>query len=175
MLNIEPDLPVVSPDHFKAVMRHWVTGVTVVTTSIGGETRGVTANSFVSVSLTPPLISITLAKRLYTLQDIQHSRIFAVNILSEHQQQISDRFAGTTRGGLDEQHDRFQGEPYHTAVTGAPILDRAVGYLDCRVVAEFDVGLNVILIGLAQAGGAQNDEHPLIYSNRQYWRINKLP
>ncbi len=161
-------MPIISPEHFKEIMRQWVAGVTVVTSCLGEDIRGVTANSFTSVSLTPPLVLVTLAKRLHTYRMIQQSRIFAINILSEHQQEVSERFAGK----VPELDDRFQDEPHHVEVTGAPVLDRAIAFMDCRVVAVHDVGFNVIFIAQVEAGRVQNLDAPLIYSNRRYWKLS---
>jgi flavin reductase (DIM6/NTAB) family NADH-FMN oxidoreductase RutF len=160
-------MPTIEPEHFKEVMRCWVAGVAIVTTRLGEQVHGMTANSFASVSLTPPLISISFAKTSHTYQMIKESRIFAINILSEQMQAASERFAGH----LIEQHGHFQDEPYHVEVTGAPILDRAIAFCDCRVFSDHDVGLNIILIGLVEAGRVLNHDKPLIYTNRQYRRL----
>lgn len=169
-------MPTLEPDRFKEVMRTWAAGVTVVTSRLGDEIHGCTVNSFTSVSLTPPLVTITLAKRLHTYQMIKQSHIFAVNILSEHQVETSNRFAGTSRAqpdGVSEMEDRFAGEPYHSESTGAPILDYAIAFADCHVVAEYDVGLNVILLGMVEAGAVQNEHAPLLYSDRRYWKLGE--
>ncbi len=167
-------MPTINPDHFKEVMRCWVAGVTVVTSRLGDQLHGCTANSFTSVSLTPPLVTVTLAKRLHTYQMIHQSRVFAVNILGEDQAETSTRFAGTsTRSGVHvpEGNERFEGEPYRAEVTGAPILERAIAFVDCRLVDEHHLGDNVILIGQVEEGRVQNSNAPLIYSNRQYWKL----
>ena len=165
-------MPTLEPDRFKEVMRTWVAGVTVVTSRLGDEIHGCTVNSFSSVSLTPPLVTVTLAKRLHTYQMVKQAHIFAVNILSEHQVETSDRFAGTARardGAISESEQRFASEPYHSAATGSPILDNAIAYVDCHLVTEYDIGLNVILLGMVESGGVQNDQPPLLYSDRRYW------
>src|SRR5919204_7000469 len=103
-------MPTIEPERFKEIMRTWTAGVTVVTSRLGDEIHGCTVNSFSSVSLTPPLVTITLAKRLHTYQMIKRSHVFAVNILGEHQVETSNRFAGTARahaGGVSESEERF--------------------------------------------------------------------
>jgi flavin reductase (DIM6/NTAB) family NADH-FMN oxidoreductase RutF len=162
-------MPTIEPEHFKEIMRHWAAGVTVVTSRLGDDIHGCTANSFTSVSLTPPLVAVSLAKVTQTFQMIKQSKIFAVNILSEHQQETSTRFASSHH----EPQERFKDEPYHREVTGAPILDHAIAFTDCRLVSEHDVGLNVILIGMVEAGAILNRHSPLIYSDRQYWKLTK--
>ena len=157
----------IDPEHFKAIMRHWAAGVTIVTSRWGEQIHGATANSFTSVSLTPPLISVSFAKTSYTYQMIHQARIFAVNILGEQQRALSERFAGR----IASVSDRFQDVPHHVAATGSPILTQAIAFADCRVVHEFDVGASVILIGHVVDGRVLNTEKPLLYSNRQYWHL----
>ncbi|MBI5877999.1 MAG: flavin reductase family protein [Chloroflexi bacterium] len=157
----------IGADLFKDIMRHWAAGVTVVTTRVGLAVHGCTANSFASVSATPPLVCISLAKSSHTYTLISQSRIFAVNILGESQQDLSMRFASSALSA----QQRFADEPYHNEATGAPVFDRAIAYADCRIHAEFDVELNSILVGLVVAGRAHAGEPPLIYSDRRYWRM----
>jgi flavin reductase (DIM6/NTAB) family NADH-FMN oxidoreductase RutF len=159
----------IAPDDFKEIMRHWAAGVTIVTSRLGDEIHGCTANSFTSVSLTPPLVAISLAKITQTFKMIKQSHIFAVNILSEHQQGVSAKFASH----IHDAHDRFKDEAYHVEATGAPILDNAIAFADCRLVSEHDVGFNVIMIGMVEAGRVQHLHPPLIYSDRRYWKLSK--
>lgn len=150
-------------------MRHWAAGVTVVTSCYAGNVHGCTANSFTSVSLTPPLVAISLAKATQTYQMIKQAKVFAVNILSEDQQATSAKFAGHA---LDTR-ERFQDERFRAVATGSPVLDDAIAFADCRLVSEHDVGMNVILIGMVEAGQVQNLKPPLIYSDRQYWKLTR--
>ncbi len=169
-------MPTIEPDRFKEIMRTWAAGVTVVTSRLGDEIHGCTVNSFTSVSLTPPLVTVTLAKRLNTYQMIKQSHIFAVNILGEHQVESSNRFAGTSRAhpeGVSESDERFASEPYHAEATGAPILENALAFADCHVVTEYDIGVNVILLGMVEAGGILNERSPLLYSDRHYWKLGE--
>ena len=81
-------------DSFKEVMSRWATGISVVTTAYEGEWRGITANSFASVSIDPLLISMSVSKSLHTLELFQKSGVFAVNVLRESQLDWGKRFAG---------------------------------------------------------------------------------
>lgn len=162
-------MPTIAPEHFKEVMRHWAAGVTVVTTRLGDEIHGCTANSFTSVSLTPPLVAVSLAKATRTYQLIKKSQIFAVNILGQGQAATSSRFADSTHDGAE----RFRDEPHRSIVTGSPVLERAIAFADCHVVTEFDLGMNVIVIGMVEKGEVQHSEKPLIYSDRQYWKLSQ--
>ena len=162
-------MAIIAPDEFKEIMRHWAAGVTVVTSRLGDDIHGCTANSFTSVSLTPPLVAVSLAKATQTFQMIKQAHVFAVNILSEQQQETSAKFASHA----PDVRDRFQDERYHVEATGSPVLDDAIAFADCRLISEHDVGLNVILIGMVEAGRVQNLKPPLIYSDRQYWKLTR--
>jgi flavin reductase (DIM6/NTAB) family NADH-FMN oxidoreductase RutF len=162
-------MAIITPDEFKEIMRHWAAGVTVVTSRLGDDIHGCTANSFTSVSLTPPLVAVSLAKATQTFQMIKHAHVFAVNILSEEQQETSVKFASHAH----DMRDRFKDERYHVEATGSPVLDHAISFADCRMVSDHDVGLNVILIGMVESGRVQNHKPPLIYSDRQYWKLAK--
>ena len=100
-------------------MSRFATGVTVVTTRSGQEIHGLTCNAFCSISLNPCTVMVSVAKDARSWPLIDESRLFAVNVLSEHQSFISDRFAGRHR---DKDDNRFEGIEWTTAVTGAPIL-----------------------------------------------------
>jgi flavin reductase (DIM6/NTAB) family NADH-FMN oxidoreductase RutF len=115
------------------------------------------------------LVAVSLAKATRTYQLIKRSQIFAVNILGQGQQATSSRFANSTHDAAE----RFDDEPHRTIITGSPVLERAIAFADCHVVTEFDVGLNVIVIGMVETGEVQHNEMPLIYSDRQYWKLTK--
>ncbi len=102
----------------------FASGVTVVTTVHEGKLRGVTVSAFASVSLNPPLVMICLANESESKDWIAESGIFAVNILSDEQEFLSERFAA--RAPIV--NTRFDGVPYHTAITGSPILDGSLAW-----------------------------------------------
>ena len=110
----------IDASQFRRIMSRFATGVTVVTTRSGQEVHGLTCNAFCSISLAPCTVMVSVAKDARSWPLIDRSRIFAVNILSEDQTAISDRFAGRHR---DKDDDRFEGIEWTTAVTGAPVLE----------------------------------------------------
>lgn len=119
----------------------FATGVTIVTTlDKQGEPCGFTANSFSSVSLDPPLVLVSVAKSAYGLSIFSESKGFAINILSEQQRDLSNRFA--SRGT-----DKFSGVGRYAGSTGAPLLDDVVAWFDCENYQQVDAGDHVILIG----------------------------
>lgn len=160
-----------NPTNFRHTMRLWATGVTIVTAEHAGLKRGMTVSSFTSVTLDPPLILVCLQKATETADLIYASKNFAVSMLGEHHQEISNLFAGFVP--LAEGQDRFEGIKLHYAETGSPILSDAMGWLDCKLHAVHDGSTHHIFIGevLAASGEAEHHAMPLIYYNREYRRI----
>lgn len=139
----------IEKDFFRQVMGSFVTGVTVVTTGSQGRVAGLTVNAFCSVSLDPALVLICVDLTSTTLPLIRESNVFAINILTEEQEHLSRCFAGYSK----ERSDHFCHASYGTAVTGAPILDAALAFVDARIVAEYPGGDHVIFLGLVVALG----------------------
>ena len=114
-------------------MGHFATGVTVITTKDqDGNPNGLTANAFMSLSLDPPLVLISVDKgaQCYACFNLQNG--FTVNFLSEDQEEVSRRFA--TKG-----IDKFAGLRWHAGDNGAAILDSALGYVECRILNAMTV------------------------------------
>jgi flavin reductase (DIM6/NTAB) family NADH-FMN oxidoreductase RutF len=143
-------------------------GVTVITTALEGRLRGVTVSAFTSVSLDPPLVMIALANEGSAREWIQSSGVFAVNLLSDEQEFLSERFAA--RAPLV--NEEFEGVPYGAAVTGAPILAKSLAWYDCRVQAMHDGGDHTLFIGQVEAiGFGQAGAQPLLYFANRYRRL----
>jgi 3-hydroxy-9,10-secoandrosta-1,3,5(10)-triene-9,17-dione monooxygenase reductase component len=143
----------------------FASGVTVVTTVHEGQLRGVTVSAFSAVSLNPPLILICIANESESREWIVESGLFAVNILSDEQEFLSERFAA--RAPIV--NARFDGVPYHTAITGSPILDGSIAWYDCRVEAIHDGGDHTIFIGRVEAVGfGAEGKQPLVYFANRY-------
>lgn len=119
----------------------YMTGVTVITTMTDdGTPIGFTANSFTSVSLEPPLLLVCPAKTLSSFAVFAHCKHFAVNILSEDQQHISNIFAGS-------KEDRFSQINWHTDAQGNPIIDGALTHFSCKTERNLEAGDHHILLG----------------------------
>lgn len=157
----------VDPAVFRDVLAQWPSGVTVVTTLAapleGGSPvwHGMTASSFSSVSLDPPLVSICLDKRLYSHGLILEAGLFGISVLAKDQAEVARRFAG-----MVETDDRFAGESWSTAETGVPLLDSALGWLDCRVVHAHEGGDHTIFVGEVLAGHTARKSAPLLFHSR---------
>ncbi len=143
----------IDKDFFRQVMGHFATGVTVVTTSNQEMPGGLTVNAFCSVSLNPPLVLVCVDLTSNTLPLIRESGCFAVNMLTNQQEQLSRCFATPSQ----ERYERFCHADYHTAVTGAPVLDDVLAFVDARVVAEYPGGDHVIFLGQVEALGTSSE------------------
>jgi flavin reductase (DIM6/NTAB) family NADH-FMN oxidoreductase RutF len=160
-------------DTFRAVMSRWTSGITVVTARRGPDNHGMVASSFCSVSTDPPTVLFCADHRTRTYPLVEAAQTFAVSILSERQEDTFRVFAGW-KGEPDA--DKFAAEETTTATTGAPILKRALAWLDCRVVAAYPGGKThtifvgeVVDAGVGEAG--ETDVPPLVYFHRKVRRF----
>jgi flavin reductase (DIM6/NTAB) family NADH-FMN oxidoreductase RutF len=160
----------IDAESFKQVMACWPSGVTVVTTATGEAWHGMTASSFSSVSLEPPLVSICIAKHVTSHDLIAASGIFAVNILARGQVDLGKRFAGMIPGVVD----RFEGIDCATATTGSPLLVDALGWVDCAVERRVDGGDHTIFVGRVLAAGVGDAAPPLLYHSRSWGQVADL-
>lgn len=155
------------PEQLRHAMRAWTTGVTVVTASFNGIQYGMTVNSFTSISLDPPLVSLALKKLTHTHDLVEKSSEFAVTILSSKQKELSDIFAGKH----PEIQDRFEHVPTETLAIQAPLIKHGLAYFNCRVVNSISVGENTLFVAEVIAARRQDDGDPLVYHNRIYWHL----
>ena len=155
------------PEKLRRAMRAWTTGVAVVTATHEGVQYGMTVNSFTSISLEPPLVSVTLKQLTHTHDLVEKSSVFAVTILSSEQKELSDRFAGKIPGIID----RFKGVQTEKLSIDAPIIKNGMAYLNCRVVNSMPVGENTLFIAEVIAAHGAGEGSPLVYHNRVYWKL----
>ncbi len=157
----------VSSEQFRQALAHFPAGVTIVTVRSGDRTHGLTVSAFNSVSTDPPLVAVIIDQRhraaeMFNAKDAS----FAVNILSEDQSELSNRFAWV------KDEDRFAMGNWSTAETGAPILVDALAWLDCRIHARYPAGSHTIYVGEIQASNVPQEEAPpLVYWNRGYRKL----
>jgi flavin reductase (DIM6/NTAB) family NADH-FMN oxidoreductase RutF len=157
----------IDPDVLRLAMRQWVTGVTVVAAQANGVRHGMTVSSFTSVSLSPPLVLVSLEYGTRTYGLVRESAAFGVTVLNQDQQEISDRFAGRET----EASDRFAGLASFVMSTGSPLLEGGLAAFDCRVIMEVPVGTHALFIGQVAAAQAGREKTPLVYYDRGYRRI----
>jgi flavin reductase (DIM6/NTAB) family NADH-FMN oxidoreductase RutF len=151
-------------DQFRKVLGQFVTGVTIITAIDGDEPVGVAANSFTSVSIDPPLVLFCVGRSSSTWPRIESARKFAVNILGEHQEELSRLFA--TKGA-----DRFSSVEWHVGVGGSPVLHDVLAYLDCEFWAEYDGGDHIIVVGRVVDLGVTHEAGPLVFFGGKYGRM----
>jgi len=150
-------------------MRAWTTGVRLVTAIHQGQRYGMTVNSFTSLSVEPPIISVSLKQLTHTHELVQKSGEFAVTILSEGQSDLSDRFAGK----IPDIEDRFAGVPTETLLINAPLLIGGTAYFNCRVTNSITIGENTLFIAEVVAAQVKDENDPLVYHNRVFWKLVK--
>ncbi len=155
---------------FRSVLGQWPSGVTVVTTVVDGAWHGMTASSFSSVSLDPPLVSVCLSRSVWTHGLIESSGVFAVNILAKDQAPVGMIFAGQR----PEIEDRFDGLAARPAITGAPVLTEALGWLDCRVIHAYDGGDHTIFVGEVLQADTPRVTAPLLFHSRAWGQFADL-
>jgi flavin reductase (DIM6/NTAB) family NADH-FMN oxidoreductase RutF len=158
----------ISADKLRHAMRAWASGVTVVSAEYDGVHHGMTVSSFTSLSLTPPLVMVSLERQTRTHDLVQGAKTFGVTILAEDQMDVSNRFASP---GTESEY-RFQGIEIRRMETGAPLLDRGMAFFDCRVVTSYDAGTHTVFVGEVVAAELGEDQPPLVYFNQNYRKID---
>lgn len=150
---------------FRHVMGHFATGVAVVTSrEADGTFRGLTANSFASVSLSPPLVLVCLDRRSVTHASVVETGAFAVSVLSAGHERLARRFSGGKRS------ERFTDLGVRKERTGSPVIDEALAWLDCRVHQVHPAGDHSIVVGEVLACGAGAGD-PLLFYGGGYARV----
>jgi flavin reductase (DIM6/NTAB) family NADH-FMN oxidoreductase RutF len=156
-----PGLSKIDKQHFRRICGKFASGITVATVlDPNGACHGMTANSFTSVSLTPPLVLVCVDHRARILAHFRASDHFGVNILGAGQRHLSDKFAGSG-------YDRFEGVEWFAGKTGVPLLPEVLATLECARVNVVTAGDHDILIGeVLHADCCDGD--PLVFYSSQY-------
>ena len=155
------------PVELREVMRRWASGVAILTTGDRQLQHGMTVNSFTSVSVDPPLVTVTMANTTRTRQMVDRVGTFAINLLSAGQEELSERFAGH----VSEQDDRFAGLKVDYLFEGIPALAEAAAWVLCGVVHTYPMPNSTLYIGEVLQAMKAGDQLPLVYFNRGYHRI----
>ncbi len=142
----------------------FATGITVIT-ALDREQRpmGMTVNSFASVSLEPPLISWCLAKDCHAYDSYMTAEHFAVNILSDQQEDLSQLFASPLE-------DKFAQTDWQPGIYNLPLLTGCIAHIECKREQDYPAGDHSILIGQV-LNFDYNNQSPLIFSQCQYNRL----
>ncbi|WP_100401818.1 flavin reductase family protein [Bacillus sp. FJAT-42315] len=143
---------------FRNAMGKFATGVNVILTEVEGDVHGMTANAFMSVSLDPKLVVISIGERAQMLDKIKQSQKFTVNMLAADQQELSMIFAGQIKEKQEVAFDRLADQP---------VLGGSVAQITCEVTAEHVEGDHTLFIGKVTAIQLE-EKDPLIYFSGRY-------
>jgi 3-hydroxy-9,10-secoandrosta-1,3,5(10)-triene-9,17-dione monooxygenase reductase component len=155
----------VSSDTFRRAMGLFATGVGIITArKRDGAPWGFTANAFTSVSLEPPLVLFCVGSGRDSFTIVSEAEHFAVNFLSEEQEELSRRFAS-------RMPDRFEGVVHAEGTTGTPLLEGTLGFVECRKVAEYAAGDHTIVVGEV-VHAAVRDGNPLVFFRSAYRHLD---
>jgi flavin reductase (DIM6/NTAB) family NADH-FMN oxidoreductase RutF len=162
-LSNDPANAPFSQDDFRAALGQFTTGVTIVTAlDAQGKLVGLTANSFNSVSLSPPLVLWSLGRHSSSMAGFLSATSYAVNVLAADQRTLAERFASK---GVD----RFEGVRWRAGLTGAPVIDGAVAVFECSHRSQHDEGDHVIFVGQVQHCSRRLGVSPLVYHGGRFF------
>ncbi|SDQ30211.1 flavin reductase family protein [Thermostaphylospora chromogena] len=157
-------LDVIDPTALRRAFGTFATGVTVITTG-GPVPHAMTANSFTSVSLDPPLILVCISKDAVMHQHLSASRSFGVSVLGAHQEATARHFANRYRALGPAQFADV--EVVRGDVTGVPLIAGAAAFMECDVWRVYDGGDHTIFIGRVVSVSRQDDcDGLLVYRGR---------
>jgi flavin reductase (DIM6/NTAB) family NADH-FMN oxidoreductase RutF len=155
---VERTAPSADEKRFREALGHFATGVTVVTTEHDGVVHGMTANGFMSVSLDPVLVLVSIARTARMHDLLEGSGSYGVSVLAQAQQGLSNHFAGRPAEGIEI--------PFHS-VAGVPLLGGALVELAARIVDAHGAGDHTLFIGEVMQFDSQEGE-PLIFHSGGY-------
>ena len=146
---------------FRQACARYATGVTISTTmGADGTPQGFTANSFISVSLDPPLVLICIDRNANIVEHFRAANFFGINVLEASQQDLSNRFAGRVQ-------DRFESVNWTAGTSGVPLLAGAIAHFECRLKKVIEAGDHDIFIGEVLHSKFSEGE-PLLYYKSGY-------
>ncbi|GGI08923.1 flavin reductase family protein [Egicoccus halophilus] len=154
-------------NEFRTVLGRFATGVSVMTTVVDAVPHGMTANAVSSVSLEPKLVLVCVERGAVMAERVRDAAAFALTFLAADQAALSAWFADPGRPDTDQ----FADVGHTTAVTGAPVLDGGVGWVDCRLAAVHVAGDHDIVVGEVVDLGVGPAGDPLLYYASDYRRL----
>jgi flavin reductase (DIM6/NTAB) family NADH-FMN oxidoreductase RutF len=159
-LEIEGDDPAIA---LRQTLGMFATGVTVITTTTGDQVHGMTANAFMSVSLEPPLVLISVDRRTKMCSMLHHDQRFGVSVLAADQHALSDRFAGRVADDAPE--------PGFAIVHDTPLVEGAAARFVARVARSYWGGDHSLFLGKVEYAHREPDARPLLFHGGQYRRL----
>lgn len=160
--------PSFTAPEFRRALGMFATGVTIVTArGADGSLVGLTASSFNSVSLDPPLVLWSLARAAGSMPTISSGSHYAVNILGADQRALAERFASRSA-------DRFAGVTFSEGIAGAPLLEGAVATFECFNRSQYEEGDHVIFVGEVERCSHREGGSPLLYHGGKFYTEHPL-
>jgi flavin reductase (DIM6/NTAB) family NADH-FMN oxidoreductase RutF len=160
LLDVEGDDPAVA---LRQTLGMFATGVTVITTTVADQVHGMTANAFMSVSLEPPLVLISVDRRTKMCSLLHQEQRFGVSVLAADQDALSDRFAGRVDDGA--------AEPSFALVHETPLVEGAAAQFVSRVVRSYWGGDHSLFLGKVEYARREPDSRPLLFHGGRYGRL----
>jgi 3-hydroxy-9,10-secoandrosta-1,3,5(10)-triene-9,17-dione monooxygenase reductase component len=160
--------PTIDPTHFRTVLGHFCTGITVITAEHGDERVGFACQSFAALSLDPPLILFCPSRASRSWPVIRDAGRFVVNVLASTQGETSAVFGG-------RRTDKFEAVPWTPSPGGAPIIDGVLTWIECTVETIHEAGDHYIVVGRVVALGDRSEERPLLFHRGQYTVTEPVP
>lgn len=155
--------PAFGSDDFRAALAMFATGVTIVTAlDASGAPIGLTANSFNSVSIEPPLVLWSLSRQAGSMPAFERGSHYAINILAAGQHALAERFAAKAV-------DRFEGVAFRAGTRGVPVLDGAAAVFECFNRSRYEEGDHVIFVGEVERCARREGAQPLIFHGGRYF------
>jgi flavin reductase (DIM6/NTAB) family NADH-FMN oxidoreductase RutF len=145
---------------FKLAMRRFASGITIVTTMLDNEPKGLTATAFSSVSVDPPTVLVVVNRSTRSHPIIAQAQRFCVNVLALEQRELAQRFASRAERPFD-------GIPWHVGASGSPVFDDALASFDCDVLEEFAAATHAIFLGTVRECRSRAGS-PLGYFDGEY-------
>ena len=154
-------------DSYRRLIGQFATGVTVVTTNVGGRLHGMTANALCSLSLEPLELLVCVDRESNCYRQMQRAEAFGLSILAADQEEISNLFARTT----EPTEGSLLGVEYRLGSLSAPLIENALVHLECRLVERIDGGDHIIVIGDVIVGERIREADPLLFYGGRYARL----
>jgi 3-hydroxy-9,10-secoandrosta-1,3,5(10)-triene-9,17-dione monooxygenase reductase component len=161
VLDVDSEPRNLDEARFRTVLGHFPSGLVVVAAAGAHGPQGFTCQSFMSVSLDPPLVAFAPSRSSRTWEAIWGAGTFTVNVLGEDQEDLCRVFAGSGRS-------KFEGVGWRPARSGAPLLEGAVGWLDCRLWSASEAGDHWVVLGEVVDLGVVSGARPLVFFRGGY-------
>lgn len=157
-----------TPAALRSALGLFATGVTIITArALDGSMVGLTANSFNSVSLSPPLVLWSIGQKAGSLQAFLQAKYYAIHVLAVEQQALAERFAG--KGA-----DRFAGVAMRESASGVPLLEGCAAVFECKAKSQYPEGDHVILVGEVLACQHDATRAPLLFHGGKFYTEHPL-